>query len=61
MVSLGTIHGSSPYGWALFVLRKDTFIKNGILKFGEKIEGSHVQYSVAVNRKHDEFTTADFT
>ncbi len=43
MLNLYGIHRSSLYGWAFFVLRKDTFIKNGILKFGEKIETSHVQ------------------
>jgi hypothetical protein len=61
MVTLEKIHGSSLYGWAFFVLRKDTFIKNGILKFGEKTERSHVQYRGVVNRKDDEFTVADFT
>ena len=46
----------------LFVaLTKDPFIKNGILKFGEKSETSHVQSMGAVNRKDDEFTAADFT
>jgi len=45
----------------LFVfLRKDPSIKNGILKFGEKPETSHVQSRGAVNRKDDEFTAADF-
>lgn len=42
-------------------LRKDPFIKNGILKFGEKTETSHVQSRGAVKRKDDEFTAADFT
>jgi len=48
-------------GGPFLFLRKDPFIKNGILKFGEKTETSHVQSRGAVNRKDDEFTTADFT
>jgi len=30
-------------GGLFLFLRKDPFTKNGILKFGEKIETSHVQ------------------
>ena len=48
-------------GGLFLFLRKDPFIKNGILKFGEKTETSHVQSRGAVNRKDDEFTAADFT
>lgn len=47
-------------GGLFLVFRKDPFIKNDILKFGEKTEASHVQSREAVNRKNDEFTAADF-
>jgi hypothetical protein len=53
--------GAHPMGGLFLFLRKDPFIKNGILKFGEKTETSHVQSRGAVNRKDDEFTAADFT
>jgi hypothetical protein len=52
--------GAHPMGGLFVFLRKDPFIKNGILKLGEKTEASHLQSRGAVNRKGDEFTAAHF-